>query len=64
MVIFDDRRGIEYHLDLTDDNKIKRVEMIFSEPRSMACLFRPEGLFVGCDRKFTRDLPVSRRTVT
>ncbi len=48
MVIEDVRRGMEFHLDLTEDNKIRKVEIIFANPRDFSCVFRPEGLFTMC----------------
>ena len=48
MVIEDRNRGIEYHLELTKDNKIKKMEVIFAVPRNFSCVFRPEALFSMC----------------
>ena len=48
MIIEDTKRGMEFHLDLTKDNRIRKVEIIFAEPKDFSCILRPEGLFAPC----------------
>ncbi len=63
MVIEDEVRGIEYHLNLTKDNKIKSIEVIFPEPKSLSCIFRIEGLFTSCGQRARFNKPVTEAVI-
>ena len=64
MVIEDTRRGMEFHFDLTKDNRIRKVEIIFAEPKDFSCILRPEGLFAACGSMMRMPSPVPQPVPT